>query len=320
MSAFQLRAGRRNGPMLRSESAVPEVLRAIPSERSKGAGPGDVGASGSHGVLYNGIATDGASGELLPELVTARPLRRDFPEAAPGMLVQVSQPNPLGNRSQVPTPLQHGSPGERNVNGRMAALFACLTGVALNVALAYDLSARWCHTLRFERCKRDLQRIQEVLLKGDGDVPLCPCCVNPIKPAMFRSRVVFICGHGFHLDCANRCFLENQQLAGSCPLCILMGMQAACAQPRVTVQGAEDLLDEVKGCVGKQSVEPVVSPIGLASAELRSFMLASLRRKYQDILSEACIQRWESCHIEIWLSELVCPKYTSLFSVGSDLA
>lgn len=44
------------------------------------------------------------------------------------------------------------------------------------------------------------------------------------------------------------------------------------------------------------------------SLEAQQFILSSLHRQFPEIIPDACLQKWSSCHTEIWLSELTCPR------------
>mmetsp|Transcript_28011 Transcript_28011/g.60805 ORF Transcript_28011/g.60805 Transcript_28011/m.60805 type:complete len:130 (-) Transcript_28011:83-472(-) len=123
------------------------------------------------------------------------------------------------------------------------------------------------------------------------EAPLCPGCVEFIttRPLSGRSqsKVVFLCGHAFHDGCASKWFRENSRLPGRCPIC---ESGSSCA---AAVGAACD---------------------AAAGDAARTFLLASLQRRYPEIITEACAQRWKTCHIETWLMELTCPAYTPLLA------
>jgi hypothetical protein len=48
--------------------------------------------------------------------------------------------------------------------------------------------------------------------------------------------------------------------------------------------------------------------------EAKKFMLHRLHKEYPDIIKKSDLERWCSCHTEIWLSELHCPRYKSIFA------
>lgn len=141
-----------------------------------------------------------------------------------------------------------------------------------------DAAARWLHRARFYSCVSKVRQVHEVFRKRKGEQLLCPYCVEPISTrSMSSGPVVFLCGHRFHTDCANRWFLENPGKSGRCP---------TCEGPEISSR---------------------------TKCESLAFILSSLRRKYPDIITDANLKRWASCHTEIWLSELQCPKYRSMF-------
>lgn len=144
----------------------------------------------------------------------------------------------------------------------------------LMLGCLYDAAARWLHRARFHSCVSKVRKVHEVFRKRKGEQLLCPYCVDPISKS--SKPVVFLCGHRFHTDCANQWFVENPGKAGRCP---------TCENPHVSSR---------------------------TICETLAFILGSLRRQYPDIISEANVNRWSSCHTEIWLTELRCPKYNSI--------
>jgi len=142
----------------------------------------------------------------------------------------------------------------------------------------YDAAARWLHRAHFCSCVSKVRKVHEVFRTRKGEQLLCPYCVEPISSS-YSKPVVFLCGHRFHTDCANRWFVENPGKAGRCPTC-----------EKIEVNSR-------------------------TKCETLTFILGSLRRKFPDIITEANVDRWSSCHTEIWLSELRCPRYNSIFRV-----
>lgn len=190
---------------------------------------------------------------------------------------------------------------------RVAVYFTFITLVGLLLAVAYDIAARWLYTRRFRMCIQDLHRVQEVLLKGDDESPLCPYCIEYIKCTAAQSKVAFICGHCFHLDCVNKCFDEHPGRAGQCPLCSCAYLQAKIPHDHQSIGGEQDVAEADKASMASDTVEACMQ-------DVRRFVLASMCRKYPELISEARAKRWLSCHVEVWLSELQCPKYASVFA------
>jgi len=257
-----------------------------------------------------------------------------------------------------------------------------LASAGLLAGALYDVLARRRHGARLLACRGDMQRVQEVLLAGDGDVPMCPCCLEYVRSSCFKSKVVFICGHSFHVGCANTCFLLQDRAGGSsrggasCPLCAPSEKtkERCCAVeeaeerepkkeekgevPELVVLAPEEEVPELVaapeetttrasgGCGGGDGTDlggtgepgwgggggggggagpsaapeeagepaPLDGSGGAASQaasleEVRSFMLQSLHRKYPDLVSAACAERWACGHMESWLSELAYPEY-----------
>lgn len=155
-----------------------------------------------------------------------------------------------------------------------------LAASALIVCCFYDVASRWRHRARFHGCVRKVKRVHEVLLSRHGELPICPHCVEFVSSEPSAQVVVFLCGHRFHLDCVDR-------KTGACPIC----------EPR---KPAEDIGDDTRNSLCTQD-------------EAKPFFLRSLSRQYPEIIDKDCVQRWRDCHTEIWLSELNCPRYASIF-------
>jgi hypothetical protein len=39
-----------------------------------------------------------------------------------------------------------------------------------------------------------------------------------------------------------------------------------------------------------------------------------LKRQYPEIITDTNVSHWNTTHTEIWLSELECPRYLSIFN------
>lgn len=154
----------------------------------------------------------------------------------------------------------------------------------------YDTAANWLHRARFLSCERKVQRVHEVFLSRRGELPLCPHCVEFVSNQPSPSTVVFLCGHRFHMDCANRWFVDRECKAGCCPICE-GGKQPFAAK-------SLEAMEEQLSC----------------RDESKCFILRSLHKQYPEIISNECCNRWADCHTEIWLSELSCPRYYSIFN------
>lgn len=168
---------------------------------------------------------------------------------------------------------------------------AGLAATVLLLCLAYDMVSQWRHRAHFRACEKKVQRVHEVFLDRKGDLPLCPYCVEPVSSRSSPSVVVFLCGHRFHIDCANRWLVEQECKDGSCPIC----------------EGATShvsLLEDAEVAEGHAMNQP---------DEAKAFILRSLCKQYPDIIEQDCARRWCECHTEIWLSELSCPRYSSIF-------
>jgi len=260
-----------------------------------------------------------------PTMADARgvQLRAAAVGAPPAAQTHVAQGVADANRNGSPTP------GEEQTSERQGSMSSLLVALSFSVGLAsallltcatYDGFARRRHTARFLACRTNVQRVQQVLLKGEGEVPLCPFCLDYIHNTWLKSKVVFICGHSFHLDCANKCLSS----AGTCPLCAeasagpTAGAETEDAPERTPEtskdpEDKEEEEDDSESKVGSLGGNGVAATPAASAVEVRSFMLSSLRRKHADIISQACVERWASCHIETWLSDFARPPYASVF-------
>lgn len=167
------------------------------------------------------------------------------------------------------------------------------------LCFVYDMLSHWRHRAHFMSCRDKLKKVHDVFQnRKDGEVPLCPVCVHSVTNAPSSRVVVFMCGHRFHTDCSNRWFREHQGTAGRCPICELPHSYS-CAHP-----GHNSLPCESKSLAS--------SPVNMVD-EVKHFFLNSIQRQYPEIIPDTTVERWSSCHTEIWLSELKCPRYQTLF-------
>jgi len=169
---------------------------------------------------------------------------------------------------------------------------AGLAASALMICLMNDMVSQWRHRARFRSCEQKVQRVHEVFTSRKGDLPLCPYCVEYVSSQASPSVVVFLCGHRFHTDCANRWLVEQECRDGHCPIC---------EGPASHVPPVED----AEIAEGHAMNQP---------DEAKAFILRSLCKQYPDIVRRDCeMRRWCECHTELWLSELSCPRYSSIF-------
>eukprot|EP00397_Hematodinium_sp_SG-2012_P040443 GEMP01044310.1.p2 GENE.GEMP01044310.1~~GEMP01044310.1.p2 ORF type:complete len:250 (+),score=51.56 GEMP01044310.1:809-1558(+) len=214
------------------------------------------------------------------------------------------------------------------------------------VVSAYDAVGKWMHRARFHYCKAKIQRIHDVCLKPTGDMPLCLICMD-FLPSQPWKAVVFLCGHRYHLGCANsllvtlvdsqnercpacnyRSITENRlgDLEGTveeCDIAVKRGSDTASTMEdsEAGVKFLSDMEDtvedgEVDGTPKASDESLVESPVDddSGNGESKEFMLRSLRSMFPDIVSIAQVIRWRSCHTESWLDELSCPPYVPLRS------
>eukprot|EP00435_Cladocopium_sp_Y103_P038090 s83_g10.t1 len=69
-------------------------------------------------------------------------------------------------------------------------------------------------------------------------------------------------------------------------------------------------LSELQKCCGNEKGEICIDA---PRDEAQTFILHSLHRRYPTIITEECLESWAGCNAELWLTELKCPRYTSIF-------
>jgi len=191
--------------------------------------------------------------------------------------------------------------------GSLLALAALL----LAACLLIDIIMRWRHAAIFWSCQRQVQRVQQALMKGKDDLSLCPYCVHSTGNTSPQNRVKFLCGHSYHLKCINKWFKECPNATECCPVCAAAqdkSDQMQCFECGTCQPGAGKCEGDT-GSTGDDSQMP-----DLPCDEAQIFILKSLRRSYPKIISEESVERWSTCNTELWLTELTCPKYNSIFS------
>jgi len=175
-----------------------------------------------------------------------------------------------------------------------------LAWVCLSVCCVYDTFMHWRHRHHWAMCNQKIRRVHNVFQDAGGDLRLCPFCVewvpdgqeSQVKKAMvFR----FLCGHQFHHECLQKWFKAHPQKQGRCPVCELPHSYSS----------KDEYLSDISDKEACRSVNAI--------DEIKAFFLRSLNRQYPSIVLDVDICRWKSSHTEIWLSELECPRYMSIF-------
>lgn len=174
-------------------------------------------------------------------------------------------------------------------SGLKTGLFAILT--LITACILFDGLAYLLHKTKFQACKQQIQRVGDMFQHSKTNLQLCPYCVEDLTGCS-SDKVTFLCGHRFHTKCANEGFRQDPVSSGRCPVCF--GSKAD---------------DKVSGCEASLVSED------LAKDQAQTYVLQSLHRLYPKIILEECVKRWTPCHTEIWLSELTCPRYNSIFKV-----
>eukprot|EP00933_Yihiella_yeosuensis_P055613 TRINITY_DN5445_c0_g2_i2.p1 TRINITY_DN5445_c0_g2~~TRINITY_DN5445_c0_g2_i2.p1 ORF type:complete len:327 (-),score=53.50 TRINITY_DN5445_c0_g2_i2:350-1330(-) len=190
-----------------------------------------------------------------------------------------------------------------------AVAFLCLGLALLVVCFVFDTAASWMHKATFHACKKQVARVQEALMTGKDDLSLCPYCVQSLEHTLHKAKVMFLCGHRFHLGCINQWFREHPQKAGCCPICD--GVRED-SEPLVCTPctGGEE---EPRTTPLKELREGDTGSMEFPRDEAQNFILQSLHRQYPHIITKECTKRWAECNAELWQSELECPRYSSIF-------
>mmetsp|Transcript_77471 Transcript_77471/g.136643 ORF Transcript_77471/g.136643 Transcript_77471/m.136643 type:complete len:259 (+) Transcript_77471:129-905(+) len=212
---------------------------------------------------------------------------------------------------------------ERNVfleERELVALvfFYCIGGVLalaallLAVCLMIDIIMRWRHAAIFWSCQRQVLRVQEALMKGKDDLSLCPYCVQPTKNTTPQKRVKFLCGHSYHLSCINKWFKECPNAKDCCPVCEVAQDKSDNKAEKLQCCECTGAVSKYEGDTGSASDLAEISDLPCDEAQI--FILKSLHRSYPKIISEESVERWAKCNTELWLTELTCPRYNSIFT------
>ncbi|CAK9094924.1 unnamed protein product [Durusdinium trenchii] len=187
----------------------------------------------------------------------------------------------------------------------LATLFSLILAALVVCVILLDRALSWKHQATYYACRRQVQRVQEALMKGKDNLSLCPCCVECTLNTQAPKKVKFLCGHGYHLDCINSWFQENPQSVGCCPVCEVGKLQ----QERQKGQSWLSVCHELRSCGSEKGEVCIDAP----RDEAQTFILHSLHRRYPAIISEESLERWAGCNAELWLTELACPRYSSIF-------
>lgn len=175
-----------------------------------------------------------------------------------------------------------------------------LAWVCLSLCCIYDTFMHWRHRHHWAMCAQKIRRVHNVFQDAGGDLRLCPFCVEWVPNAedsqVKKAMVVkFLCGHKFHTECLQKWFKAHTQKQGRCPVCELPHSYSS----------KDEYLSDISDREACRSVNAI--------DEIKAFFLRSLNRQYPDIITECECSRWKSSHTEIWLSELECPRYMSIF-------
>jgi len=169
------------------------------------------------------------------------------------------------------------------------ALLCTFTGclalgfLLLVVCLLYDTVRAMRHRARYRSCHSKVMRVHNAF-QEHREERLCPCCLDPVTIDPQVDVVTFLCGHRFHLACANEWLKRHHGFGKVCLIC----------------HGPWSLPDNMKA-------ENAIN-------DGKLFHLQRLHEMFPDIIDTPALERWCSCHTEIWLSEIQCPRYSSIFA------
>lgn len=153
-----------------------------------------------------------------------------------------------------------------------------LTPLLFMLCCLLNGGAHYFKQSKFTSCQRKVQNLHNSLGLG-CDTPVCPCCVEVVSStASQSSKIMFHCGHCFHMNCVNKWFRDHPGSATICPVCM--------SAPEV-----------------EEEIDPE-TPDDHSRNEERSFILGNLHKRYPAIITEEVVQRWKVCHTEIWLKEM----------------
>lgn len=231
-------------------------------------------------------AVDGTNTEVSPEAAAAEiaDVTADRPQVSSEALINI------GAVSALPQDTSAWSADRSSAFGSLkTGFFAILT--LITACILFDGLAYLLHKTQFQACKQQIQRVGDMFQHSKTNLQLCPYCVEDLTGCS-SDKVTFLCGHRFHTKCANEGFRLDPVTSGRCPVCF--GSKAD---------------GKANGCEGHVASED------LGKDQAQTYVLKSLHRLYPKIIPEDCVKRWTPCHTEIWLSELTCPRYNSIFKV-----
>lgn len=179
-----------------------------------------------------------------------------------------------------------------------SALFGCCAFAAAIIGFISDGVGRWRYLARFELCRKQLRRVQEIAISPKCDEIVCPVCIEMVSCTPAIDTVGFLCGHRFHTACANHWYDTNACLSGHCPICD--SCQQRDGQPNESTASS---------CAGADGSGENTRD------ETALFCLRSIARQFPELVTEERVCQWSKQHANasVWLSELECPQYRSIF-------
>lgn len=279
---------------------------------------------GAQGNLRSGVARPATHGTAATSTVAAASVRKTVVAGHPLggraagagklKLLQVSQQKAPQQKAPLEQPrpeyvLRRMAPGLEVVFG-VATCAAILFVLVLTACCIYDGIAHWRHMAYFRHCCSYVQRVHDVFsAKPDCATPLCPVCIEKVSTEACSDSVVFLCGHRFHTECANSWYLDRPRKGVRCPICnVCEEAEGLKAEDEATHDEAEAPCD-----LAPEFGTGLRCEAG-AKFDTKAFFLRSLKERFPEFISEDCVRRWAGCHTEIWLAELDCPSYPSMFA------
>jgi len=205
--------------------------------------------------------------------------------------------------------------------------FLCSAGTIvalLLLGIICDATWRYWHWARFTSCQRKIQRVVVASMNHNGDIPLCPCCLQILSRQPSSSIVVFHCGHRLHVKCVNRWLNICPGKVMQCPICDRAPDAAASGSPECDHDLVHDESKTHPCCQGEAEVRQFDDDCSESTKDsdterpeaivdcYRSLVLDSLQRDYPEIITDSVAKRWTSCHPQTWFMELRDPAYKSV--------
>jgi len=198
----------------------------------------------------------------------------------------------------------------------VACLMALVTSVLL-VYVAYDVIRNWSHRVTLRSVRAKVRRTNEFFSGLHTESSLCLCCVEFI-PSSSPSTVTFLCGHSFHMRCANEWYKRHSHNAeqadsstcpGRCPICAgQWGLSSLGEEPTAhnvsAPEAPKTTAEETEETEETGTCSAPAPPGGSASDCARLFALHCLCERYPGIITKDDFERLAAQPTAVLLSEI----------------